>query len=323
MKILITGGCGFLGKNIYRYLRAQNYNVWILDNISPASAHKLLPELIPDQYVQHDLTEFYGLSPILFDFDVIIHLAAISDTRAAENHPLIDLEVSTIATWNIVLALEKNPRQQRLLFTSSQHVYGHLDSSLPKRKLNEQAVLRPSSTYGAGKVASEAIVSVGSQSGNIEGIILRLTNVVGKHQNYGVLPDLIRKLNRNAEVLPVLGNGAPRRNFLYIDDLCSAVNHLLTLPIDKRLSVFNVSSKGVLTIQKVAEVVLDELDLSSCKIAFSSKLETGWKGDPGSIILDSKKIRQTGWIPSYQCEPAVRKATRDLWQEFKGVNKTN
>jgi len=151
MNILITGGCGFLGINVYRYLIARDTDVWILDKVSVAEAGKLLSELPLSQYIQHDLTVFDGLSDILSHFDVIIHLAAISDTRAAKNHPLVDLEVSTRATWHIIHALQSNMKQQRLLFTSSQHVYGPLDVNITKRQIDEYAILRPSSTYGLAK----------------------------------------------------------------------------------------------------------------------------------------------------------------------------
>lgn len=309
-KVLITGGCGFLGKNIFDHLRQQGLDVHILDLLSLQAAQSTLPSLKAEQYIQHDLIQLEGLEGLLGTFDTVIHLAAISDTRESETEPLVDLEISTKIAWHVVLAMQNIVKPQRLIFTSSQHVYGPLDPS--QRHLTEDAPKRPSSLYGAGKVAAEAIMSVGSHHANLDVIILRLTNIVGCHQSYGVLPDFLRKLDQNPNQLDVLGNGAAERNFLHVSDLCQAIALIMSLETSNHLKIFNVASEETISIGQLAELVLDELGLDNLPIKFESELPNGWQGDPGSILPDTGRLQSIGWQANWDCETAIRKAIQDL-----------
>lgn len=317
MKILVTGGCGFIGRSLCKHLVALDHNVYVLDQVPNQVGCNILPFISTSNYICHDLRQIDQLVDKVEGFESVIHLAATSDTRASEAKFSIDLENSIVATWNLIEALSHCSKKTRLLFTSSQHVYGA--KAMPNQNdlmVNESAQLKPSSVYGAGKVAAEAVICAYAQQGNFQAIVLRLTNVVGPHQKYGVLPDIVRKLKQNSETLQILGNGSQRRNFLHITDFCMAIEHLLTVNIPEQFSIFNVANAGAISVKELAKVTIGELNLLPCELLFSSTLDSGWKGDPGSIMIDAQAILSTGWKPQLNCEQAVRKAAVELWANY-------
>ncbi len=303
-RVLVTGGLGFLGSHIVASLRSAGFNVTALDLVPPSSA-------IQDSVIYFDLRNIERLPDLVYGHEVVIHLAGTSDTRASASDFRIDLDNSVMATWNLIQALALTKTCRRIFFTSSQHVYGASNDTVV---FSESACTSPVSPYGAGKVACESIICAYANSSDVPATILRLGNIVGYRQRYGVLPEIIQQLARGAKKIPLRGGGFQRRALLHAEDLCQWLRLALQQEPSRTVDIFNVTNLDSVTIRFLAELALLELGFDpDALLAFPIGANTS-SPDPGSILCDVQKALTTGWAPTMDSVAAVRRASRELWQ---------
>ena len=299
-RILVTGGSGFLGGNIVSFLANRGHDVTILDCLAPITRGIA--------FLKHDLRSLGQLASDIDGHEIVIHLAATSDTRANSADFRVDLDNSVSCTWNLLEATRQTKTVKCCFFSSSQHVYGRQTGECQ----SEESLLHPISSYGAAKVACEAIFSAYSSSGGTSSVIGRISNIVGKGQNYGVLVDFIKRLKANPHELRIWGNGSQQRNFLHVSDLCSAITFLIERPWSGGAQIFNLANTSSLSVRRLAEIVVKEMQLPDCCITFESENDAGWRGDPGSLRPNVNRIQSFGWQPRFDCEAAVRQAVHEL-----------
>ena len=299
-RILVTGGSGFLGGNLVSFLGNRGHDVTILDCLAPTTGGIA--------FLKHDLRSLGDLAAEIDGYEIVIHLAATSDTRASSADFRVDLDNSVSCSWNLVEAIRKTKTVKCCFLSSSQHVYGRQTGAWQ----SEESLLHPISSYGAAKVACEAIFSACSSSNDTSSVIGRISNIVGKGQNYGVLVDFINRLKTNPHELRIWGNGSQQRNFLHVSDLCTAITLLIERPWSGGTQIFNLANTSSLTVRRVAEIVVQEMQLPNCRITFESENDAGWCGDPGSLRPSVTRIQSLGWQPRFDCEAAVRQAVLEL-----------
>lgn len=299
-RVLVTGGAGFFGSNIVPHLAKRGHDVTIIDRDPPRFGEA--------RFIRHELQSMEGLVDYVKGHEIVIHLASTSDTRASLTDFRIDLDNSVVSTWNVLEAMRKSGTVKRCFFSSSQHVYGMHDGELQA----EDAALRPISPYGASKVSCEAIFSAYSHTFGIQSVIGRFSNIIGRGQNYGVLPDFIKRLKSNPSELRIWGNGSQQRNFLHVSDLCSAIITLIEHGEERVNRVFNIANTHSLSVRRLAEIVVEQMGLGDCSIIPESQGSAGWSGDPGSLRPSVERLLSTGWKPQLDCEEAVRLAVNEL-----------
>jgi UDP-glucose 4-epimerase len=148
---------------------------------------------------------------------------------------------------------------------------------------------------------------------------LRIANVVGPRANHGVIIDFINKLETDPKRLEILGDGTQKKSYIYIEDFIDATLHLTSRFLDdkKKVDVYNVGSVDQVEVEKIAEIVAEEMDLQHVKFVFTGGVDggRGWLGDVKIMLLSIDKLMKTGWKPKYNSEQAVRLAVKAFLKE--------
>ena len=236
MKVLVTGGAGFIGSHLVDVLMQCGYKVVVFDNLSSGKIENVERWLKDEnfRFIKGDLRRKEEIRKAVVDCDLIFHFAANPDVRAAAAAHFGDV----IGTFNLLESL-RAVGVSKFVFASSSTVYGEAER-IPTSE--DYAPLLPISMYGASKLACEALVSSYAHSLGFKAVILRLANIVGPRSSHGVIHDFIMKLRRNPKELEILGDGSQTKSYLYIDD-CIDVIMLITEKFNRDIEVFNVGSE--------------------------------------------------------------------------------
>jgi UDP-glucose 4-epimerase len=165
--------------------------------------------------------------------------------------------------------------------------------------------LVPISTYGASKLAGEALISSYAYMFGFRGVAFRFGNVVGPRQTHGVAYDFIHRLKKDASVLSILGDGKQSKPYVHIEDIMNAVL-LAARTCRETFTVFNVATPDTLTVTQIASIVCANMKLDP-RLEYSGG-DRGWKGDVPVVRLNTERIRRLGWTPRRNSEEAMRAA---------------
>jgi UDP-glucose 4-epimerase len=171
----------------------------------------------------------------------------------------------------------------------------------------------PISTYGASKLACEALITAYAYTYGFKAIIYRLANIVGPRNRHGVIFDFVEKLRRSPGQLEILGDGTQTKSYLHVKDCIDAI----LLGLDKssaQVEIFNVGSEDQADVKTVAQIVIEEMGLEGVKLVFTGGVDggRGWKGDVKNMLLDITKLKTLGWKPKLNSRQAVREAAKSL-----------
>jgi UDP-glucose 4-epimerase len=308
MRLLITGGAGFIGSHLADALLAKGHQVVAVDNLRlgredniahlrdhPAFSFRRL-----DVLDEAALEEVFSTWPL----DGVFHLAANSDIAQSYRDPDVDRD-NTFATTYAVLKAMKAHAVQQIVFASTSAVYGERSDLLEE----DSGPLHPVSHYGAGKLASEAFLSSFAANYGFRVWILRFPNVVGPRSTHGVIHDFIHKLRRQPDCLEVLGDGTQTKPYLHVSDLVQAI---LTVwgQASERVNVFNVGVESRTTVRRIAAMVIEEMGLPA-RIHFTGG-SRGWVGDVPAFHYRLDRVHKLGWRAGASSDEAVRLAIRQI-----------
>lgn len=298
----ITGGMGFIGINLAQRLLQDNWEIKIIDNLS--SSYPNIPQFMDEiELIKCDLADLSSLRRYLRNVDVVFHLSANSDISKSALDTYIDVQQTILNTYNVLEAMRENDLH-KIVYTSGSGVYGNLGTYAPTEK---HGPLRPVSLYGATKLSAEALISSYCELFDIEGVIFRFANVVGPYQTHGVSYDFVNRLHKNAEQLNVLGNGMQSKSYVHVSDVVNAM--LLGVSQNSRLDVYNVSSGDYISVKDIAEIVIEEMGLTTTQI-FYEESNIGWPGDVAVVRFDDEKIRGLGWKNQFNSRDAIIDSVR-------------
>jgi UDP-glucose 4-epimerase len=301
----IAGGAGFIGNHVARALvqNERSCRIIIYDNFSSGQKWHLqdLRNYPALEVVQSDLKDLKRLTAAMANVDVVYHFASNPDIAKALTQPDIDFWEGTYLTQNLLEAMREN-RVRRLLYASGSGLYG----DTPRRTAENFGPLLPISTYGASKLACEALISAYTYMFDLTACAFRFANVVGPRQTHGVGHDFVRKLRRNPNELEILGDGRQSKSYIYVDDVISAMR-LMELRDEERFQYFNVATRDALTVKEIADIAAEAMGLRNVRYAFTGGAR-GWKGDVPVVRLDSRKLRARGWKNQYSSRQAVEKS---------------
>lgn len=309
MKYFVTGGAGFIGSNLCEHLlRPQAaHEVTVFDNFSNGRHEFLRPLAGPRlRVVEADLLNAAALAPAMRGHDLVIHLAANADIAASARQTDLDLKQTVLATFNVLEAMRETG-VTRLVYSSGSGVYGDVGGILTPETFGP---LLPISMYGATKLSAEGLIAAFSHLFGIQAWIFRFANVVGNRQTHGVSYDFIRKLRKDPQRLAVLGNGRQSRSYLHVEDVISAVFHVVERE-RAPVSIHNATSGDYIDVRRIAGIVLEEMGLSGIPVDYGTD-PFGWKGDVPAVGLDDTKIRALGWRQRYGSEDAIRHSVRAM-----------
>lgn len=312
MKILVTGGAGFIASHLIDRLILDGNEVTVYDNLSAGNIHNL------DQHKKSKGFRFklrslatkesdMDLVRCMKGHDMVYHLAANSDAGAGGRDTKVDFDNGTLATFNVLDAMRMTG-VKKIVFTSSSVVYGNSTPPTP-----ENAVLQPISLYGASKMAAEGQIMAYSSMFGIQAWIFRFANIVGSKAGHGIIHDLILQLKEHPESLTVLGDGTQEKSYLHVSDCLSGVQQVVQYS-NMPINIYNLGSRDQTTVRRIVELICDELELSP-EVHYGTE-PRGWNGDVSKFLLDTSKINNIGWNAKYNSEEAIRLSIKELISEL-------
>ena len=309
MKYFIAGGAGFIGSHLATTIcrESPRSKIVIYDNFSSGCLWHLDPVKKNKnlRIVRGDIKNSVKLASAIKGADVVYHFASNPDISRAMTEPDIDFWEGTFLTHQILEAMRKNG-VPTILYASGSGVYG--DTGL--KRINENySPMRPISTYGASKLAGEAMMSSYLGMFGIQGAAFRFANVVGPHQTHGVGYDFVKNLIRNPRRLEILGNGYQSKPYIHVGDVIAALR--LVESRVKGFSCYNVATRDAVTVRQIAGLAIKALGLRKVRLIYQGG-DRGWKGDVPVVRLDSQAIRRLGWKDQYSSRQAVRLAIQSM-----------
>ena len=302
----IAGGAGFIGSHFTDRLLADPSvtAVTLYDNFSSGREwhyehHVDDPRL---RVIRADVKDIETLTAAMRDHGVVIHLASNPDIARAATEPEIDFREGTLLTNNVVEAMRRSGTHT-ILYASGSGVYGDLG----EREVDEDyGPLVPISTYGASKLAGEALISSYCHMFDFTGRVFRFGNVVGPRQTHGVGFDFLRQLVNDNRKLRILGDGTQSKSYIHARAVVEAVL-IAAQRSRERFAVYNVASDYI-TVTEIAYLAAECAGLDPSKVHFEyTGGSRGWKGDVPIVRLNTDRIRALGW----SCGSGSREALRD------------
>jgi len=309
----VIGGAGFIGSHFVESLLQSGKTVSVIDNFCSGSL-TLLGKSVNDSNLKIFECPVENTSDLICairDSRVVIHLASNPDISKAATEPRVDFTQGTALTESVVEA-SRIGGVQKILYASGSGVYGDAGSTL----LNENSKLNPISTYGASKLAGEALLASYAYMFGIHAVAFRFANVVGPRQTHGVGFDFLRRLMANPGELTILGNGLQNKSYVHVSDVVKAVL-LFAEKKTVEFDVFNISTRDSLNVDQIADIVFDVLNLKSSDIAVKyTGGDRGWKADVPIVKLDPSKIESAGWSPRFSSRDAMYDAISSMKNEI-------
>jgi UDP-glucose 4-epimerase len=313
LRVLVTGGAGFIGSRLVDRLVRDGYRVRVVDNLSSGRVENIKHHLESNsvELIVGDLKDPRVALRAVEGVDTVFHFAANPEVRVSTTNPEIHFNENIVATFNLLEAMRRK-NVKELVFASSSSVYGEPEE-IP---VDENAPIRPVSVYGASKAACEALIHAYSKLYGIKAVVLRYANVVGPRLRHGVVWDFINKLIKNPTELEILGDGKQVRSYIYIDDAVEATI-VAWRKTEASYEVYNIASEDWITVDEVADEVIRAMELNNVKKTYKPVLHgVGWLGDVKKIALKIDKIKKLGFKLVMNSREAVRTVTKKLLEEI-------
>lgn len=323
MKILITGGAGFIGSNLLHYLHQKypQYTLVNFDKLTYAGNPENLKEIKDSpnyRFIKGDISNGDEIEPLFAEgLDGVIHLAAESHVDRSIDRPDIFITTNVLGTQTL-LDMVRKYKVPRFLQVSTDEVYGSLG---PVGYFTETSPLAPNSPYSASKAAADLLVRAAYHTYNLPVLVTRCSNNYGPYQfPEKLIPLMIINTLEDRE-LPVYGDGLNIRDWLHVKDHCRALD--LVFHQGKPGEVYNVGGHNEQTNINIVRIILKELNKTESLIKFV-------KDRPGHdrrYAIDASTLKQTlGWVPEISFEEGIKETiawyleNRSWWERIKSGN---
>jgi UDP-glucose 4-epimerase len=312
-RFAITGGAGFIGSHFTAELLNKGHSILAIDNLCSGTNEHLKPFLSNKNFSFElmNVEDTEKLTHFLMKADTVIHLASNPDIAKSVSEPRIDFTQGTALTESVAEAARR-ANVKSILYASGSGVYGDAGDAT----LFENSELNPISTYGASKLAGEALLSSYSYMFGIKTLSFRFANVVGRMQTHGVGFDFLLKLKKDPSKLEILGDGNQSKSYVHVSDVVSGV--LTAFSRSPKLNdVFNVSTSDDLSVTEIANLAISisGLDPKSIKFKYSGG-DRGWKADVPVVRLNSNKLRNLGWEAKFTSRGAMQDALTKMSEKL-------
>ncbi len=299
MNVLVTGGCGFIGSNLVKYLRAQrpSWNLVNLDKLTYAGNLENLRALERDPchlFVRGDIGNRELVDHLLrtHRIDAIAHLAAESHVDRSILGPEAFIQTNVLGT-QVLLEAARHAKLSRFLMVSTDEVYG-------TGLFTETTPLAPSSPYSSSKAAADLVSLAYAHTFGLDVVVTRCSNNYGPYQFPEKLIPLMVANALNDRPLPVYGDGSNVRDWLHVEDHCAA----LTLALEKgeRGQVYNIGGNSERRNLDLVKTILSALGKPESLIKFVADRP----GHDQRYAIDASKAKRTlGWAPTHVFEAAL------------------
>jgi len=316
-QFFIVGGAGFIGSHFIDRILADHsvLKLTVYDNFSSGRQWHYETHLSDSRFrvVRGDVRELDLLTSSMQDHDIVIHLASNPDIALAATDPDIDFRQGTYLTNNVVEAMRRSG-VSKILYASGSGIYGDLGD---KEAHEDYGPVIPISTYGASKLAGEALIAAYCHMFDFAGRVFRFGNVVGPRQTHGVGFDFLRQLLENPCKLRILGDGTQSKSYIHVRDVIEAVL-LGARDLKSGFLAYNVATGDYITVTEIAKLAAECVGLDPAKIEFKySGGNRGWKGDVPVVRLNTNRIRALGWRCRAGSSQAIRESMMAMLPDLK------
>lgn len=307
MRVLVTGGAGFIGSHIVDSLLSNDHKVKVLDNLHSGNAenlreHKNNPSF---EFIKGDLRDEEDVKKSVKGVDAVFHEAAITSVPVSVKNPELTREVNVKGTSNLLEECLKE-KVRKFIFASSCAVYGEAEN-IP---IDEGSSLKPSSPYAESKIAGEKEVFGKLEGNEPAAVVFRYFNVYGPRQGggryAGVILKFLERLEENKSP-EIYGDGEQTRDFVYIDDIVRA-NLLALERSDFDARVFNVGTGNAVSINELCDVLLEITGKTDLKPVYK-------ESRPGDIRHSRADLTRLEEELGYRPEVSLRSGLKRLIEE--------
>ena len=302
MKLLVTGGAGFIGSCFIRHVLAKHkdYEIINLDKLTYAGNIENLDDIKNDpryQFVKGDIVDKNLAMELTSSVDVVVNFAAESHVDRSIEGPEIFIETNVKGTLNLLQASLKN-KVKRYLQVSTDEVYGTLGKT---GYFYETTPLAPNSPYSASKASADMLVRAYFETYKMPNLITRCSNNYGPYQYpEKLIPFFITKLLKGEKV-PVYGDGLNVRDWLYVYDHCEAIDTVLNK--GKEGEVYNIGGHNEKTNIEITRLILDAMGKDESSIEY---VQDRLGHDRRYAIANDKIQSELGWEPSIKFEDGIK-----------------
>ncbi len=299
MKILVTGGAGFIGSHLVDALLALNHEVTVLDNFSTGRRENLAHVLDRVRLIDCDISKVGDWAKELKNIDWVFHLAALADIVPSIQNPDEYFRVNVDGTYNL-LQVAKAAEVKRFVYVASSSCYGIPD----QYPTNEDAEIRPQYPYALTKRLGEELVIHWAKIYKLPALSIRFFNVYGTRSRtsgtYGAVFGVFLAQKLANQPLTVVGDGEQTRDFTYVTDVVSA---LITAARSHRVAeIYNVGSGKTISVNRLVEL------LGGDKVHIPKR-----PGEPDCTYADIRKIQsELNWNPSISIEEGVANVVENI-----------
>lgn len=295
-KVLVTGGCGFIGANLVRMLLDKGQQVIVFDNLSKGNRDYI--DGLDVTFIEGDIRDTAALGAALAGAGRVVHLAACGSVVESVEDPQTNFEMNVVGTFNVLNQAVKH-HIGKLVFSSTGGAL--IGDAIPP--VNEQSLPKPISPYGAGKLCAEAYCHAFSKSYGINTVCTRFANVYGPYSDHksGVINQFFRKITQG-EPLIIYGDGSSTRDYIHVSDLCNGITRAL-LNEDVKNDVIHLASGRETSLRQLADLMIRISGKSDHPVEYRDK-RTG-EVDRNFARYDyAKKV--LGFEPQYTLEDGLQ-----------------
>lgn len=314
-KYFVVGGAGFIGSHLVRHLLADepDAHVTIYDNFSSGREWHLGENLASPRVtiVRGDVKDLPKLKEAMIGRDHVYHFASNPDIAKAVTQPDIDFWEGTYLTQNVLEAM-RQAGVKKLTYASGSGIYGDTGTT---PVFEDYSPMLPISTYGASKLAGEALIGAYCYMFDMHALAFRFANVVGPHQTHGVTYDFIRRLMVDPSTLHILGDGSQSKSYVHVDDVVSALRFVAARGMNG-FGYFNVATEDYITVKEIADLICSRLGIEKPQYTFGGGTR-GWKGDVPYVRFDTTRLRSLGWRNERTAVEALRDSIDSMIADAK------
>jgi len=313
MKLLVTGGAGFIGSNFARYMldKYKDYKIVNLDKLTYAGNLENIKDLEANgrhSFVKGDICDLRLVEKLVKreEVDVIVNFAAETHVDRSIADPEAFIRTDVFGTYTL-LEVARKFSVKKYVQISTDEVYG----SIKKGSFSEPSSLAPSSPYSASKAAADLLALAYKTTYELPILITRGSNTYGPYQHTEkLIPLFITNLMENKKV-PLYGDGKNVRDWLYVIDHCSGIDTVLHR--GNIGEIYNIGASDERTNLEITHMILGELGMTEDMIEFvKDRL-----GHDRRYSLNCKKLKALGWKPEYSLEKGLKETVKWYTQNMK------
>ena len=290
MKVLVTGGSGFIGSHVVDKLRDKGVEIRVFDMVMPNYRKDI-------EFYQGSLLDLDSLRMALNGIDAVFHLAAVADVKYVFQEPHYSESINVRGTLNVLDALRLNGSIRRVIYGSTTWVYSEAEQQMVDEATSLHA---PTHLYTATKLAGEYYCQAYSKLYGLEATILRYGIPYGPRAREGAVVPIFVKKALNGEALTIAGDGSQFRKFIYVEDL--AEGNVLALRSVAKNKIYNLDGREKVTIKQIAETI--QRVVGNVRIEYIPARPGDFSGKE---VSSERAKSELGWEPRVDFEEGVRR----------------